>query len=82
MVGSNDLPREVDNAENDGSSLLVALDGRRGPHGSDDFSSVSAKETMHYVARAWDRMADDLEGRLSKSETEQMIDERTEGRRG
>ena len=29
---------------------------------ADDFSSVSAKETMHYVARAWDRMADDLEG--------------------
>jgi hypothetical protein len=49
---------------------------------ADDFSSVSAKETMYYVARAWDRMADDLEGRLSKSETEQMIDERTEGRRG
>jgi hypothetical protein len=47
MVGSNDLPRGVDNAENDGSSLLVALDGQK-----------------------------------SKSETEQMIDERTEGRRG
>ena len=30
MVGSNDLPREVDNAENDGSSLLVA---RRGSNG-------------------------------------------------
>jgi hypothetical protein len=49
---------------------------------ADDFSSVSAKETMYYVARAWDRMAEDLEGWLSKSETEQMIDERTEGRRG
>jgi hypothetical protein len=35
---------------------------------ADGFSSASAKEAMHSVAETWDRMAEDLERRLSKAE--------------
>ena len=31
-----------------------------------DFSSASAKQTMLHVAETWDRLAEDLEKRLSK----------------
>ena len=33
---------------------------------SEGFSMTSAKQTMEHVACVWDRMADDLEERLSK----------------
>ena len=40
---------------------------------AEGFSTISAKLTMEDVARTWDQMADDLERRLSKVESEGLF---------